>query len=217
MYITPSQTNLLSEWKLDGNSTDTLAAHNGTDTNITYVGGKIGQCASFAGNGKIATANNIGITGTGNCTFLAWVKTTGNTFVPFGFGVYSAAAWRGLRIQANGCLQLDIYNSNLADTAVVVNDGKWHLVGFGNNGTTAYLYVDGRNIKNGVLAAMNTGAGVVLFGQTPNPDGYYTGQIEQATIWSRLLSDAEIASYYALSAADGGGILTNLAGNFKNN
>jgi len=198
MYITPSQTNLLSEWKLDGNSTDVMNAHNGTDTNISYAAGKIGQCAVFNGtSSKIVTANTTGITGTSNATFLCLIKTTAVAGTIFGFGAYvpSVSQWRGLAIITGGYLRFDIVNTNVPDNTTPINDGKWHVVGFGNNGTTHYIFVDGKAVKSGVLAATNTGAGAAVFGATSIGDGFLAGSADQGALWNRLLTDAEILAY----------------------
>jgi len=39
--------NLISYWKLDGNSTDSVGSNNGTDTSVSYFTGLIGQAGSL--------------------------------------------------------------------------------------------------------------------------------------------------------------------------
>lgn len=67
-----------SYWKLDGNSNDSVAAINGTDTSITYSAGngKIIQGAGFNGStSKIDFGNNYTIS-TGLFSIAFWVKNS---------------------------------------------------------------------------------------------------------------------------------------------
>lgn len=48
-------TNLVSYYKFDWNSTDSAWSNNWTDTNISYVSGKISNCASFNGTSSKIT------------------------------------------------------------------------------------------------------------------------------------------------------------------
>ena len=38
---------LISEWKMNGNSNDSVGTNNGTDTSMSYVSGLVGDCADF--------------------------------------------------------------------------------------------------------------------------------------------------------------------------
>lgn len=40
-------TNLVSYYKLDSNSNDSVGSNNGTDTSVSYVAGKIGNAGSY--------------------------------------------------------------------------------------------------------------------------------------------------------------------------
>ena len=52
--------NLISYYKLDGNSNDSVGSNNGTDTSVGYVSGKIGNAGSFNGTSSfISTWPNI--------------------------------------------------------------------------------------------------------------------------------------------------------------
>ena len=68
--------NLVSYWKLDGNSNDSVGSNNGSDTNITYGTsyGKINQGALFNGtSSKILTNYQPTYADT---TIAGWIKTT---------------------------------------------------------------------------------------------------------------------------------------------
>ena len=71
--------NLVSYYKLDGNSTDIVGAKNGTDTSITYSidNGKIVQGAGFNGSSsKIDVSLPLNLNN--NFTINLWMKYTSN-------------------------------------------------------------------------------------------------------------------------------------------
>lgn len=78
---TPLRAALIAYWPMDGNSTDSVGGHNGTDTDVTYVAGKFGSAASFNGTTSrinIGSATDIDNLGYGKAvTFAAWVNLTG--------------------------------------------------------------------------------------------------------------------------------------------
>lgn len=53
--------NLISYYKLDSNSNDSVGTNNGTDTSVSYVAGKIGNAASFNGSTSTILANTSDI------------------------------------------------------------------------------------------------------------------------------------------------------------
>src|SRR5260221_9800184 len=77
-------TNIISYWKLDGNSNDATAnANDGTDNGITYsnANGKINQGAGFDGStSKIDVGTTNLPTGVTDRTITAWVNPVAETF-----------------------------------------------------------------------------------------------------------------------------------------
>src|ERR1035437_2399766 len=73
----PLSTNLVSYWKMQANSNDSVATNNGTDTAITYNTGNgiIGQGAGYNGTtSKISVGTNSSLNLTGNQSVSMWVK-----------------------------------------------------------------------------------------------------------------------------------------------
>ena len=68
--------NLISYYKLDSNSNDSVGTNNGTDTSVSYVAGKIGNSGSFNGSTSIIKCPAASIRPTGNFTVNAWIKTS---------------------------------------------------------------------------------------------------------------------------------------------
>lgn len=73
--------NLVSYYKLDSNSNDSIGSNNGTDTSVSYVAGKIGNAGSFNGSTSyinIPDSTTLSFTNK-ICTWNFWFKTSSTT------------------------------------------------------------------------------------------------------------------------------------------
>ena len=209
-------TNVVSYWKLDGNSNDASSTNNGTDHTISYntTYGKINQGALFDGSSSyIQTADAYEYSGLSTMTITAWVKLTdaGNDVI-FTKGTYVSSLyhWSYLFAVDGGYDSLTIYPYDgdgttviFADNTKLVNDGNWHFVAVSFQGSTAVnFYVDGINVKTLTTSvpansAVNTYTGSI--GSDNNSQfakSYYKGDIDEVGLWSRVLSGAEITQLY---------------------
>jgi hypothetical protein len=132
--------NLVSFWKLDGNSNDSVGGWNGTDVNMTYPSGRTGLCASFNnsnGNiyniGELDTYSFIHRTGVFSINF--WVKLNSYGVVEkdfLGNGASGGAACFFVLIQSTGNLAIvvggnpnAVFNYNQSGVFV---DNNWHMI-----------------------------------------------------------------------------------------
>src|SRR5918911_70792 len=77
-------TSLVSYWKLDGNSSDFYGSNSGSDTNMSYTTGKVGNAASFNGSSSVITvSDNASLNFTTAISFATWVKKGASNL--FGF------------------------------------------------------------------------------------------------------------------------------------
>jgi len=211
-------TNVISYWKLDGNSNDASSTNNGTDHTISYntTYGKINQGALFNGSSSyIQTADAYEYSGLSTMTITAWVKLTdaGNDII-FDKGTYATNYHWSYLFNINGGYDfLTIYPTDgsgtsvsFADNTKLVNDGNWHFVAVSFQGSTAVnFYVDGINVKTLTTSvpansAVNTYTGSI--GSDNNSQfakSYFNGDIDEVGIWSRVLSGAEIKQLYNAS------------------
>lgn len=180
---------LLHSWSLEGNSNDALGTGNGTDTDVTYVEGKRGQCASFNGTtSKIVTAVN-GPTGATPWSVSVWYRST------------SAASLQRLvswgTTPAPGAVFLEFTGTTLRVSIGTAYGGQktssidaWHHAVATYDGTTSRLYLD-NSAPSTVALACNTLAGPILLG---NASVYYhSGLIDEPAMWNRALTPAEVA------------------------
>lgn len=211
-------TNLSSYWKLEGNSNDSVASNNGTDTSISYgtAYGKITQGAlvnnplSGALTSYITVADNTSLNpGTGDFTYAAWVKTSQT-------GKFMAIIWHYgsntnnlyyLVLDASGHASFYMRDTGGVNTItftdnVDLRDGAWHyLVVTKAGSTTGTLYVDGSSKgtgTNGSALNVDTTGASLFFGQQAGADaaGGWTGDIDEIGIWQRALSSTEVTQLY---------------------
>ena len=190
-------TGLVSYWKLDGNSNDSVASNNGTDTSITYSAGngKIVQGAGFvAGNSSKIAKTSTGLpTGT-TFSFQVWWK--GSAPVGdgiFGWGDGGAGTKRSLLIVAGNAY----FGGNSADldSATAINDGSWHHIVITCDAGSMIIYVDGTNVKTG-SPSLNATSQVTRFGCRTGDSSFVTGAIDEVGVWSSVLSPTDVTNLY---------------------
>lgn len=212
--------NLISYWKLDGNSTDDPGTNDGTDTNITYDNsyGKINQGASFNGtSSKIDTGATAFLEGIGAFSYSFWLyRITGSAnfegyLVKFEdssktIDVINAGTFGGVddifvRI-GTGANQAYCYTTGNFITA-----GAWHHVvvvfdgSQATNATKLKVYIDGDTTpKTLTFAGANIPATTpainvnLIFGLYQTT--YFEGYMDEIGIWTRAISSTEVSQLY---------------------
>jgi len=194
---------LVGHWTFDGTDISGTQVYdksgqNNTGTSsggVTKVMGKLGQGMKFNGvNGKVTA------TGYETATFTlgAWVKT-GDTredkwFVEMtdgsgnrhGIGMYPA----GKPVITYGVAKYK------CSTGSVINDSKWHYFIGTYDGTGAKIYIDG--VSQNLSTELTTGTktpNTLTIGSTSS-GGYVNSLIDDARVWNRALSAAEVKQLY---------------------
>lgn len=198
--------NLVWGSKLDGNSNDVLGVSNGTDTAITYSSGngKLVQGAGFDGSTSRINTNASCISGTGDFTIAVWIKTStaGRLIASKRAGVTENGQWN-FSISGTGNLLFWDYNGSAfqfltsGESTNTVTDGNWHLVGFSRIGTAGTYWLDGAaNGTKTALSNLSYSTTVVRFGSDPYSGTFFNGAQDEAGVWNRALTSAEITSLY---------------------
>ena len=196
-------TNTLNYFKFNGNSNNSIGNIDSTDTNITYVPGKYGQCANFNG-----TNSNIKYTGSEltNFTVSLWFKTVSTN----GGYLISQSATNSnafdLTIHNNGeisaVLWQDAYvgNKELLSNLKSLNNGQWHNVLVTRNGSTVIIYIDGKfDIKRTDMFTFTVGNYYKTIGSHNSGVNWYNGQIDEIIIENKVWTENEVRKYYANS------------------
>ena len=208
-------TDLVSYYKLDGDSNDSVGSNDGTDTSVSYVAGKIGDAAQLAGTSKILIPSQSAFNLQSSFTILAWVyqtsrgksgcyeegivckdnETTGNRCFNF---VISGPADSGnvgkLRFIYNAVDNISLYS-----TSTIPLD-EWTLVGIVSTNGTYTFYKNGTSIGNGNtnITPAYQGTASLFIGKEINNQYVESmiGKIDEVGIWSRALTSDEISEIY---------------------
>jgi len=205
-----SPSGLVDLWSAEGNVIDSIGTNNGTLVGgAMYAPGEVGQAFSFDGStGYVSIPDSPSLDQfTTNITIEAWIKVNQTN---------SDYNWRGLVTKGNSSWRMqetpDVGRIYFAGSGLStdlsgnrnLNDEQWHHVATIYDGTNIYLYVDG------VLDASTPATGTIWQNNSPveigntynNPNNYcFDGLIDEASIYNRALSAAEIAAIYAAGSA----------------
>ncbi len=197
--------NLISYYKLDGNSNDAVGSNNGTDTDITYSldNGKINQGAGFNGSTSLINlGNNFNLNS--SFSILCWIKTTQSNIVFMGKGAAGEYQW-ALVINSSGYGRIYLFQASGAsfmqkDASIAINNGSYHCLCFVYDSSVPSLkiYTDGGNV---VSSSTQTGSWYTSGSGNTNIGGWLdsntlNGVIDEVGIWSRALSSTEVTSLY---------------------
>jgi len=112
-------TNLVSFWKLNGNSNDAQSSNNGSDTSITYGAstGIINQGANSGGSPSIISiGNRASLQITGSVSVSGWVKVTNFTggfeFVNQQYTNSNSSPYQGYRLWNDGTTTTMLWDTN---------------------------------------------------------------------------------------------------------
>jgi len=206
-------TSINAYWKLDGNSNDSVASNNGTDTAITYsaANGKLGGSgAGFNGTTSKITFGST-FSGTGDFTIAMWIKTTTTTDSPL-WAKRTTGTGTGIckfGIDATGKIYFWDYNGTAFQfnpgtvSTGSVNDGNWHLIGFTRVGTAGTYWIDG--VTSGTTTALsnlswNTDVATAGYGGAGAPTEFFTGALDEIAVWNLALPLGDWTSLYNAGA-----------------
>lgn len=217
------KTGLVGHWTFDGMDTTVTTAtdksgngNNGTRAGGTAVTtGKIGQAMKFDGSTGNLLTNLVPTIGTGNITYSVWFKTgtsqnggimamrNGSTATQFSLLMSGAndASIIGTKILPYSYDGATIRN---AITTATYADNQWHHAVLVHTTASDTLYMDGAFATTMSVADQNISASTkVLVGCHADSDaclagGYFQGSIDDARVYSRALSAAEIQQLYKM-------------------
>jgi len=202
--VAPDATNLVAFYAFENNlnsSTGTLA---GTAVGApTYAAGKVGRAVTLNG-----AADHVTMQGSLDLPVYSaavWFRVEGGTNQRDIFSVYDDAGLHGilLEIEANGVLRF-LHRAPIGSTTEVnirdrggYDDGAWYHAAIVKTPDAAMLYINGLPVGSAAIAtsfdhALTRIALGVL--KHDSLSRYFPGQLDELYLYSRVLSDAEIAS-----------------------
>jgi hypothetical protein len=206
-------TNLISRWKLDGNSNDSIGSNNGTDTAITYSQAKINDGAVFNGtsSGIIVADSDDFYVGTNDFAYIFWVKRTSITngrnalVCQTNAGGQNVATAIIIEISNNNNIDFyawDVTSSSLYifGALLYITDTNWHHIVVTRRANTLYFYKDGVQESSNSIANFNSLNSVNNVGIGSGGDYlglYYNGQMDEILFYNgRGLTAAEVLQLY---------------------
>ena len=208
-----SSNGLVGYWKFDETSGATSTDSSGNGNNGTWVGtsnhwttGKIGGAGQFSGS-----VDSVWVTGasklniTGPITFSVWINT--NSTYPSNYGMlFEGSDLNSYLTVSDGNINLSLSVGGIRYTlnswigggsGIPVN--TWSYAAATWDGSTMKIYVNGvlRNSGGPYAGALSITTGSMAIGQYAGANTYYfNGLIDDARIYNRALSAAEIMALY---------------------
>ena len=187
---------------MNGNSSDTSGNSNsGTDTNITYVDGKFGKCASFNGTTSVIS---LGYTApTDNYTYSFWVNPV-NFSIETGLihNFLNSSSGRNIYIHLNqttGVIDVDIpYIKGSVVTGVAVSAGSFSNIVVTRSGSDWRIYLNGNQVGSATDATAQESTTTCRIGKTDGAQ-VLNGSIDEVILESRAWTASEIKKYYTNS------------------
>jgi hypothetical protein len=214
-------------WKAEGDALDSAGTNDGTLSGVGFVAGEVGFAFTFNGGGSVNIPRAPQLDVGNQVTVEFWMKADpANTMTTYQGLVTSD--FYGIEI-ANGDSQAQTMGLNFfistnsgaffPETAdangggAAVSAGQWHHVAGTYDGTQLQLYVDGQPsgkpyLYSGPISPMLANSFVTIGSEDGRMNclacvsaRYFKGLIDEATIYNRALSAAEIAAIYTAGSA----------------
>jgi Concanavalin A-like lectin/glucanases superfamily len=200
--------NVAAYYKLNGNSLKSIGSNNGTDTNVTYSSGLIGQAAVYNGSSSITVipASSDFNFGSSDFGISIWFKKNLNGVRQCIFGsCNSLASSNSLSfiIEFNSSNIVSVLFSygaldiRLSDTTAIT-DTNWHNLIITRSGNNFYLYID--SVLKATLTAsifINTTSFPPTIGRLGDyiAGFYFNGSVDEVGIFKQSLT-SDVAKLY---------------------
>jgi len=203
--------NLVSEWKLDGNANDSWSGGNngtwngsggGSNTTANYRPAAecvSGQCLNFDGTDDYVNCGTIAFLNS-NFSIAFWVK--GTSGVPISKSVIGDVANYALFYPNPGTAKIlwevrgTVGSDNLLSSSDVFNN-MWHSVILNKNSTSGMIYVDGKSDGTATLDVSYTDSGSFLIGRYGhNTNLFLNGLMDEVRIFNAAMPTSQIQQNY---------------------
>ncbi len=202
----------VSYWRLGDTSgttaADAMGRNSGTYRNGVALGAPsllasdtANKAATFNGvNNSVSVPSSAGLSPTGAVTAEAWVQPSAIPAAGSFASVLSKA--ESYSLQFNGpqleftTIQGTTRRRVQAPAGAIVAGQRYHVVGT-YDGTTQRLYVNGALVASAAFSgALNANTNPVSFGSWDGAKEFLSGTIDEAAVYAKVLSAAQIANHY---------------------
>jgi hypothetical protein len=206
----------VSAWRGEGNALDSVGSNNGTlHGGVTFTPGEVGHAFNFnGGNGYVSVPDAASLKLISAVTLEAWINPATLAF-PNGFGTIVAksnypARNYGLWVFHDGSLHLSYVNSSGVNVYIQTAPGLipvgvfTHVAGVIDTAAgVMQIYVNGQLVASRATAGpLVPNTAPLTIGASDTPLTYFfNGRIDEATVYNRALSAAEIQDIYLSGSA----------------
>lgn len=198
---------LLAHFNFDGDLTESVQGNNGTAYGSpTFETGLIGQSLKFNGIDQYVQTPFVPPTGNAARTFILWIKTTDSPqdhdhIIEYG----EDANYKRFALKSDdGQLRFEIAGWGYTETTAkgTLNDGTWRMIGVvydpSKTEDKIILLNNEDRIYVDSTAELNTGNGALGIAKDVILDlgRWYTGEIENLSVWEVALNPRQIKSVY---------------------
>lgn len=203
--VAATEDGLVAHWPMNEASGTTMVAdlsgynRNATSSSSTNVGtGVFGNARTFDGT-QSASIPTSGLPYTNSSrTMCAWASTSSvsssySWAISYGQTAISGAYFIGRRYDD---LYLGGYGNDVKINDIWITD-QWKFICSTYNGTTVKAYVDGQPVGSPTAKTWSTNESAGYIGAQTNNTEKWTGSVDEARIFNRVLSDSEVAQLYS--------------------
>ncbi len=198
--VDPGTAGLVAHYRFEGDANDAVGDHNGVTSDIvTYGAGKVGQAIILDGVNDYVMVGSVGINGDAPRTISGWAKAHA-TVMPdwtnvFGFTDPGGGGGRSFDIEHTGVtgatyrgygIHIHGWERNICPV-----DLEWHHLAATYDEMTVRWYGDGRLVGSSNLPLHTVDN--LQMGKRADYENTFPGRIDEVCIFSRALSEAEIA------------------------
>ena len=199
-------------WKFDETSGTTASDSSGSNNNATLLnsaafvsGGKFGGAVDLVSEVSDAVQVSMDNCSAASGTVAMWVYSAAFTAAPQYLFGHATAPWAN-RIQlyipdSTGNLALGIGTSHMTKTGIQTLAAQtWYHIALTWNADNYVVYVNGVAKANGTytgLSALNTVAHLGNDGYETDTNEAFNGRIDEARLYNRALTGAEVQTLYA--------------------
>lgn len=206
---------LLGYWSFSGNANDqSVNGNNGTVTGATLTNDRYGNTNSaylFNGTSDFISVGYVSTFNSYPLTLSTWIKTNStqrggilSKYISCSNNGYAITSGIGGEISAYYFSQNGSYINLDAPTTFTINNNSWQMISVVFDNDSAYLYSNNSLSSKYKFSTLNPNAPTTttdlyfgrMLGGTCDPDLFYNGQIDDAVIWNRALTQNEIAQIY---------------------
>jgi len=184
---------VVSYYKLDGNSTDSLSVSNGTDTSVSYVSAKISTGADLNGTTSKIDLNRTAHSATAG-SVSCWVKW--DTLAAVSRPLTDAAGYMYFELNGTNKIVFEFYyfGGNSIASSFTATTGTWYNLVATWDGTDTNFYIDGAFI--GTVAAPGPQVMDLLTLGFVSPSYYFDGIVDEVGIFNDALTAGEVTTLY---------------------